>query len=118
MLFRSRLIILQRDDPQNFTDRRVRDFVINFLLAGRDTTASLLTFASYRVSQNPEVEKKMVEEMNRVIGEDKEFIPTWKNQKDLRYLKMVLRRLFVSSPRYLPTATRHRRTTLLLETSS
>lgn len=87
----SRLVLLQRDDPQNFTDRRVRDFVINFLLAGRDTTASLLTFASYQVSQHPEVEKKMVEEMNRVIGEDKEFIPTWKNQKDLRYVTQILK---------------------------
>ena len=37
------------------TAREVRDIILNFILAGRDTTALTLTWASLRLAQHPEV---------------------------------------------------------------
>merc|ERR1712137_1113449 len=54
----------------DYSDEELRDFVMNFLLAGRDTTSTLLTWTFYYLSLHPEVERKMVEEIQSVIGEE------------------------------------------------
>eukprot|EP00011_Vannellida_sp_DIVA3-517-6-12_P005488 CAMPEP_0114624528 /NCGR_PEP_ID=MMETSP0168-20121206/10811_1 /TAXON_ID=95228 ORGANISM="Vannella sp., Strain DIVA3 517/6/12" /NCGR_SAMPLE_ID=MMETSP0168 /ASSEMBLY_ACC=CAM_ASM_000044 /LENGTH=451 /DNA_ID=CAMNT_0001835801 /DNA_START=81 /DNA_END=1432 /DNA_ORIENTATION=- len=84
----SQLLLQDGEDAKHYTDQMLRDFVMNFLIAGRDTTAMLLTWTIYMLSEHPEEEEKVLEEMEATLGA--EFEPTWKNQKDLRYLKMVL----------------------------
>lgn len=39
----------------SFTNENLRDVVINFVLAGRDTTANLLTWSIFELAQNPAV---------------------------------------------------------------
>jgi len=65
----------------------MRDFVFNFLIAGRDTTASLLTWTFYELSRHPEVEEKVIEEINSVIKDEN---ANFKNIKLLKYTKWVL----------------------------
>lgn len=45
------------------SDLFLRDMIINMVIAGRDTTACTLTWATYLLSQYPEVEAKLMEEI-------------------------------------------------------
>ncbi|KAI8022185.1 Cytochrome P450 94C1 [Camellia lanceoleosa] len=49
-------------------DQYLRDIVISFLLAGRDTVASGLTSFFWLLAQHPEVEKAIRDESDRVMG--------------------------------------------------
>ncbi|OEL23371.1 Cytochrome P450 94A2 [Dichanthelium oligosanthes] len=48
------------------SDESLRDVVTNFLLAGRDTTSSALTWFFWLVSGRPDVESKIVDEIRTV----------------------------------------------------
>jgi len=47
--------LLSRFMLQGYSDRQLRDQVINFVLAGRDTTAILLTWTLFELAQRPAV---------------------------------------------------------------
>jgi len=63
--------------------------VVTFLIAGNVTTSALLSWTMYFLSQNPHVEKKCQEEVEKILGED--GMPTEKNIGQFKYLNMVLR---------------------------
>jgi len=67
-------------------DSELRDFVINFIIAGRDTTAQLLGFACYEISKNPEKQSKLLEEIDATVNESLDF----DSIKNLPYTKAVL----------------------------
>ncbi|CAA2974864.1 alkane hydroxylase MAH1-like [Olea europaea subsp. europaea] len=48
-------------------DKFLRDTILNFMIAGRDTTSSALTWFLWLVSTHPEVERKIREELNSII---------------------------------------------------
>ncbi|KAF8306199.1 cytochrome P450 [Clavulina sp. PMI_390] len=87
-------LVLETDD-RNI----IRDSLMNMLIAGRDTTACLLTFATYALSQHPEVLAKLREEILSVISPTD--VPTYDSIRDLKYLRAVLNetlRLFPPVP--------------------
>jgi len=93
------------ENGEPHTVKYLRDAVLNFLLAGRDTTAALLTWTLYCVSSHPEVEKRLVDEIDEVLGADK--IPDAEDLKNLRYMALVLKevlRLYPSVPMNVRTA--------------
>ncbi len=49
-------------------DRYVRDAVLNFILAGRDTTAQTILWATYLLSTNPDVRERVEAEARAVEG--------------------------------------------------
>ncbi|XP_058179469.1 alkane hydroxylase MAH1-like [Rhododendron vialii] len=53
-------------------DKFLRDTVLNFMIAGRDTTSSALTWFVWLVSTHPDVEAKIREELKSVIPEEEE----------------------------------------------
>jgi len=59
------------------------DTILNFMIAGRDTTACTLTNMFKFISLHPEVEQKMLEELDRVVGRENNV--TWDNIRELRY---------------------------------
>jgi hypothetical protein len=61
--------------------------ISNFLIAGRDTTASGLTYMFKALSDHPDIENKVCDELHRVIGEHGEVDET--NIKSLKYLEAV-----------------------------
>ncbi|CAK3741847.1 Cytochrome P450 52A12 [Lecanosticta acicola] len=65
---------------------RIRSELLNILLAGRDTTASLLTNAWFMLSKRPDIWKKLQAEVARLDG----ALPTFEQLKELKYLKAVL----------------------------
>ncbi|KAG0375765.1 hypothetical protein BGX24_008688 [Mortierella sp. AD032] len=66
----------------------LRDMLMNFLLAGRDTTTNLLTFMCYNLGKNPEVMDRVRQEIFSVVGRDRK--PDHEDIKKLKYLKQVI----------------------------
>lgn len=56
------------DDGLGMTDRQVRDELMTIFLAGHETTANALSWTLFLLSQHPEIENKLFEEINTVIG--------------------------------------------------
>ncbi|KAF7334357.1 hypothetical protein MSAN_02375000 [Mycena sanguinolenta] len=70
-------------------DRTIlRDEVLNLSTAGRDTTASLLTFAIYMLTDHPRVLAKLRAEILNTVGPLR--APTPDDFRDMKYLRAVL----------------------------
>ncbi|KAL8786788.1 MAG: hypothetical protein Q9213_002609 [Squamulea squamosa] len=65
---------------------RLRSELLNVLLAGRDTTASLLTNVWFMLAKRPDVWTKLRREVDALSGEQ----PTFEQIKNMKYLKYVL----------------------------
>ncbi len=79
-------------------DQQIRDNVVTMIIAGHETTANALTWTYYLISQNPQIEKKMIEEIDLVVsynGENKDDkavkTPKVKDLSKLKYVEKVLR---------------------------
>ncbi|KAE9377405.1 cytochrome P450 alkane hydroxylase-like protein [Stipitochalara longipes BDJ] len=70
------------------TDNReeLRDQILNVLLAGRDTTASLLSNTFWELARHPEIYSKLREEVSFLGGRE----PTYEELKNMKYLKYCL----------------------------
>ena len=70
-------------------DRKViRDQIVNILLAGRDTTAGILSFMFLELSRHPEIVIKLRDEVLARIGIDAR--PTYQDLNDMPYLKSTI----------------------------
>jgi cytochrome P450 len=63
----SMLMAARDEDGSGMTDRQLRDEILTFLLAGHETTAVSLSWTWYLLSQHPEVERKLREELSQVL---------------------------------------------------
>jgi len=61
--------------------------MMTMLLAGHDTTALTLTYTWFLLSEHPEVEKRVHEELDEVIGDDR---PGMEHVRELEYLEWVI----------------------------
>ncbi|KAF8918972.1 cytochrome P450 [Mucidula mucida] len=68
-------------------EKAIQDELINILVAGRDTTASLLTFGIYALSRNSEILSKLREEIASVVGRR---APTYDDIRNMKYLRAFL----------------------------
>ncbi|KAJ3576023.1 hypothetical protein NP233_g712 [Leucocoprinus birnbaumii] len=66
----------------------IKDELVNLLVAGRDTTSSLLTFSLYMLIEHPEVEQRLRKEILEKVGSERS--PTIEDIRDLRYLRAFL----------------------------
>lgn len=55
-------------DPTRMNDQYLRDIVLNFMLAGRDTTAGTLSWFFYMLCKNPLIQEKVAEEVSQIVG--------------------------------------------------
>ena len=62
------LSCFMRLEEYSLDDKFLKDMSINFLLAGRDTSALALSWFFWLVATHPHVEEKIIEEMNQVFG--------------------------------------------------
>jgi len=70
------------------TDEQVRDECLTIFLAGHETTANALTWTLYLLSQNPEKEAKLHEELKRVLPNER--LPAIEDLPNLKYTESVL----------------------------
>jgi cytochrome P450 len=78
------------------SDRQVRDEVMTIFIAGHETTANALTWTFYLLSQYPDVEKKLLNEVdsvleNRIGNNGESRIPSTEDLPKLQYTEKVLR---------------------------
>ncbi|KAH9914218.1 cytochrome P450 [Fomitopsis serialis] len=66
----------------------LKDETLNMLVAGRDTTAGLLTFTAYFLAMYPNVMARLREEVLLTVGASAQ--PTFDNIKNMKYLRAVL----------------------------
>jgi cytochrome P450 len=71
------------------SDTQVRDEVMTIFIAGHETTANALTWTFYLLSQNPDIEKKLLVELLNVI--DGNRTPTVDDIPKLTFTEKVLR---------------------------
>jgi cytochrome P450 len=55
-------------DGKGLSEREIRDQLVTLFLAGHETTANALAWTFYLLSQNPEVEARLHDEVDRVLG--------------------------------------------------
>ncbi|XP_057743917.1 cytochrome P450 94C1-like [Arachis stenosperma] len=67
----------------------LRDIVISFLLAGRDTVASALTSFFWLLAKHPQVELQILLEADKVIGANKE-LTSFEQLRKLHYLQAAV----------------------------
>ncbi|WP_372370766.1 cytochrome P450 [Candidatus Uabimicrobium sp. HlEnr_7] len=75
-----------KEDEQQMDDVQLRDHMMTFLFAGHETTACSLTWCFYLISQHSEIERKMREEIDSVLGERD---PEYTDLPKLKYIAMV-----------------------------
>src|SRR5208283_62158 len=64
----SMLMEARDEDGSQMNDQQLRDEVMTFLLAGHETTALALSWAWYLLSQNPDAQQQLQEEVDRVLA--------------------------------------------------
>ncbi|AOW01094.1 hypothetical protein B0I72DRAFT_168410 [Yarrowia lipolytica] len=86
----------------------LRDQMLNILLAGRDTTASLLSWVMFRMARQPETWKKLRQAVINDFGDTPDEL-SFESLKRCEYLRYVLNeglRLYPSVPMNFRVATR------------
>ncbi|XP_048565214.1 cytochrome P450 94C1-like [Triticum urartu] len=71
-------------------EKYLRDIVVSFMLAGRDTVASALTAFFLLLSDHPEVAAAIRDEVSRVAGGDDGDRPSFSKLKDMHYVHAAL----------------------------
>jgi len=84
----SLLMATRDEDGSAMSATELRDQVLTFLLAGHETTALALTWTWYLLSQNPEVEQKLHDELDHILGHR---VPTLKELPALVYTDRVIK---------------------------
>ncbi len=65
------MLLMARDnegDGGQMSDAQVRDEILTLFLAGHETTANALSWTWYLLSQNPDAERRLFEEVDSVLG--------------------------------------------------
>lgn len=83
----SMLLKAEETDGGGMTDKQVRDETITFLLVGHETTAAALTWAWFLLSRDERAERKLHEEVDRVLPDLRE--PTSADIPRLEYTNKV-----------------------------
>lgn len=82
------LMARDEDDGGGMTDRQVRDEAMTLFGAGHETTAVALMWTWYLLSQHPEIEAKLLEELDTMLGGR---APELSDLPHLTYTEMVLK---------------------------
>jgi cytochrome P450 len=90
-------------DESCFDPSYLRDIVVNFIIAGRDTTAQALSWFFYCLSRNAQVETKIREELAAKLPQlqNGQCSPSMDDVSELTYVEAALRetlRLYPSVP--------------------
>ena len=85
------------DDGGRMTDVQLRDEIMTLLLAGHETTANALCWTFHLLAQHPEVERRLHDEIDAVLGDR---LPGLDDVPHLTYTE----RVFAESMRLYPPA--------------
>ncbi|CAN1236629.1 Cytochrome P450 704C1 [Linum grandiflorum] len=71
----SRFLVESQKDPEKMNDRYLKDIILNFMIAGKDTSAGTLSWFFYMMSKYPLIQDKVALEVIQIMEatERKEF---------------------------------------------
>jgi cytochrome P450 len=78
--------LLEAREKGVITDQEVRDEIVTMLIAGHETTAIALAWTLHFLAQHPEVQSRLVDEVDQVL---QSRVPTPDVLSELNYLRMV-----------------------------
>lgn len=83
------MLLAARDEEtgEGMTDKQLRDEVMTIFLAGHETTANALSWTLYLLSQHPEVEERLSDEVDAALAGR---VPTIEDVPNLPYTRMVI----------------------------
>ncbi|MFH6942766.1 cytochrome P450 [Flavobacterium sp. FlaQc-50] len=83
--------LLQATDDQGvyLTDEEIYPSIFGTLVAGEDTTANTILWVLHYITDYPEVQKKMREEISLVLGDEK-FLQVMDDSNELEYVNAVI----------------------------
>lgn len=81
------LLAAQDDGGQGMSDEQLRDEVTTLFLAGHETTALALAHTLYLLAKHPEIERRLVAELDELLGGR---LPTVEDAPKLRYTRQVI----------------------------
>ncbi len=81
------LLAQDEEDGSGMSDKQVRDEALTLFIAGHETTANALIFTWYLLSQNPEKEAKLHDELKRVLNGR---TPAMEDVPNLKYTEAVI----------------------------
>ncbi len=84
----SMLLAAQDDDGSQMTDQQLRDEAMTLFLAGHETTALTMSWTWYLLARYPEVEAKLLTEIESVLGGR---TPTMADLPALKYADQIIR---------------------------
>ncbi|KAL1847688.1 hypothetical protein Daus18300_013855 [Diaporthe australafricana] len=80
--------LLKEKEEHGLSKVEIANLTGNFIGAGVDTTTSTMLTFVLAMCLNPDVQRKAVEEIDRVIGHGR--YPDWSDEKDLPYLEAIV----------------------------
>ncbi|XP_049539564.1 cytochrome P450 4c3-like [Anopheles darlingi] len=95
------LLIDASDNGRLLTDEDIREEVDTFILGGHDTTATAISWTLFLLGTEPAVQERAIQELDSVMGGDRERSPTMQELAGMRYLEACIKeglRLFPSIP--------------------
>lgn len=72
----SKFMNAHNENDELLNNKELRDVVLNFIIAGRDTTAQALSWTFYMFLLHPRVEKALLEEIDQHVTDDLAERPT------------------------------------------
>lgn len=81
------LLAASKSSKEKITKEQIRNEMIVLFMAGHETTANTLAWVWYLLSQSPEIEKKLHEELDSVLGDS---LPSYDDVPKLVYTRAIL----------------------------
>lgn len=87
----SRFIQTTNAEDQSLNETELRDIIVNFIIAGRDTTSQALSWTFFELMMHPQVENKLLKEVLHHITDDIEDDPLalYEAIKEMKYAHAV-----------------------------
>ena len=89
---------VDRQAGEGLSDQNIRYQIITFMIAGHETTSSLLSWAIYFLLRNPPILARATEEVDRVLGRDPRIRPTYQQFHQLAFVEQILKEALRLAP--------------------
>lgn len=78
-------------DGKPLTNSEIAEEVDTFMFEGHDTVTSAVTFGLYLLSQNPEAQQKVFEEVTGIVGDDLSIYPTYNQLQEMKFVECCIK---------------------------